>query len=222
MARRRLESGIALTKELIVETARQIVLQGAIDDIKTTAIGDALGVTQPAIYHHYKSRAELVADVVDIICKEIAEQMMDVRGGWESCTREFTEICAEKFSQYRGVANYLQTYGPYEPAARSMVDSWVSMYLSNGFSETEAVMATFHINQYLLGHFSWYDTNFDVGPNQHDDSPLSMLKPDDYANTPNALLFDQLTRTVNVDQRLRDGIDLVIMGLAQQRAQRKN
>ncbi|MGL5839885.1 MAG: TetR/AcrR family transcriptional regulator [Sphingorhabdus sp.] len=218
MARRRLDSGIALTKELIVETACKLVRQGALDDIKTTAIGEALGVTQPAIYHHYKSRAQLVADVVDIVCSDIAAKMTAVEGGWKESTRDFVEISAEKFVEYRGVANYLQTYGPYEPAARAVVDNWVGMFRRNGFSDTEAALATFHVNQYLLGHFSWYDTNFDVGPNRHEDSPLSQLKAADYKETPNALLFDTLTRTVNVDQRLRDGIELLILGISEQRS----
>jgi AcrR family transcriptional regulator len=220
MARRKSVTKVALTKELIVKSAYNLLRKGTLDDIKTTAIGKALGVTQPALYNHYKGRAELVADVVDIVCKDIVAKMVDVRGSWEECTRKFVDISAERFELHRGVANYLQTLGPYEPAARELVDHWMSMFLRNGFTEIDAVMATFHVNQYLLGHFSWYQTSINVGPNRKEKNPLSLLQPSDYLNAPNALRFDRLKRTVSEDQRLRDGIDLIIMGLAQRRARR--
>jgi AcrR family transcriptional regulator len=221
MARRKFDNGTVLTKKLIAQKAYTLLQKGSLNDIKTTVISEALGVTQPEFYYRYKNRAELITDVVDIVCCDIVEKMAKVNGGWEECIRLFIKICADYFERHQGIANYLQTAGPYKPAARKMVDHWVSMFLYNGFSEIDAVMATYHVNQYMLGHFSWYETSVDVGPNRRQDSPLSKLQPSDYKDTPNALHFDRLKRTIKIEQRLRDGMELIIMDLAQQQSQRK-
>jgi AcrR family transcriptional regulator len=217
MARRSRDT-VALTKDSILAAACAMVRAGSLSDLKTKAIGEALGVTQPAIYHYYADRGELVAAVVDRVCGEILARFTSARGSWEDRTRHFVRVCAETFTQYPGVANHLQTYGPFEPAARELVDMWMRMFVSHDFSKREATLATFHINQYLLGHFSWYESNADVGPKGQPNSPLQKLTPEDYAMTPYAFMFDTMSRSIDTSERLRDGVEVIISGFAERRA----
>ena len=54
---------IALKRERIVEAAAQLFYDRGYEKTTLEAVADSLGVTKPFIYGHFKSKAELLADI---------------------------------------------------------------------------------------------------------------------------------------------------------------
>ncbi|MEO0419430.1 MAG: TetR/AcrR family transcriptional regulator [Pseudomonadota bacterium] len=217
MARRRKTDGIALSRDNIVDAALSIVQKSSLEDLTTSAIGKAMGVSQPAVYHHFRSRDQLVDEVMDRICGRIADRI-DAHTGlpWREAVKEFVAAYAQEFQKYPGAANHLQTFGAYVEGARRIAQIWMEKFKELGLSDERAALYTFHLNQYVCGFFSWFDTGVEVGPHRDAYSPLLELKDEDYAATPLAMKLDQLLRTVDPMVRLDHGLAIILSGLEQE------
>jgi AcrR family transcriptional regulator len=213
MGRPSKSSGIALTREKILEVALQFVERDSLDRLTTQALGKALGVTQPAFFHHYRNRATLIADIVNQVCHDMANQMERTSGDWDKRVERLVEVYSRTFLRYHGVADHLMNLGPYTSGSRRIVDIWVRMFADAGAGPKRASLYSFHIGMHVLGFFSWYDRNVDIGPSKTADSPLSKLDKSDYADTPYALVFDEAVRETAIQQRLMDGLHLIVPGI---------
>ncbi len=214
MARRKKSDGIELSKKSIIDAALSLVVNDSLDALTTKAIGQALGVSQPAVYHHYSNRDALVLDVVDTICNDIADKIENVEGEhWTEAVPMFVDIYSEMFSKYSGVAGHLQTYGPYMRGAQRLAELWMKVFVRSGFSHKDSAMYVFQFNHYVFGFFSWHDTSANIGPKRKNNSPLSLLSPDDYGDVPLALVFDRETSEINPFDRLKQGIELITKGI---------
>lgn len=214
LARRRKSDGIALSREIIVDAALNVVRRTSLDDLTTGAIGEELGVSQPAVYHHFRSRDQLVSDTIDVICSEIADGLaFHADLPWPEATREFVRTYSDGLQRYHGVANHVLLHGPYTAGGRRMAEAWMSLFKGIGLSDEDAVLYTYYINLYVLGFFSWYDSGTEIGPHRTDSSPLRLLTDEDFAETPLAHVFVQ--RLANLDPlvRLDGGLDLIISGI---------
>ncbi|QLC23922.1 TetR/AcrR family transcriptional regulator [Parasphingopyxis algicola] len=200
-----------------MDAALNIVRQSSLEELTTGGIGNAMGVSQPAIYHHFRSRDQLVVEVMNVICNQIADRIAPHANlPWTEAVRKFVSVYSEEFQVYTGVANHLQTFGAYVEGARRIAQIWMELFKGLGLPDDRAGIYTFHLNQYVLGFFSWYDTGAEVGPHRYDYSPLRDLREEDYADTPLALTLDQLLRTVDPMLRLDHGLAIILAGIGQE------
>ena len=70
------------TKENIVKTALQLFLQNGYEKTSLNHIAREVGITKPAIYHHFKNKDELIHQVLSYFFKEMGEWS---KSRFESC-----------------------------------------------------------------------------------------------------------------------------------------
>lgn len=68
-------------KDEILDAALALAFEGGPNRVTTVAIAERLGLTQPAIYRHYASKAELWAAITDRLGAEVAENLARAEAG---------------------------------------------------------------------------------------------------------------------------------------------
>lgn len=214
LARRRKTDGIALSREGIVDAALNVVRRTSLDDLTTSAIGEELGVSQPAVYHHFRNRDQLVSNTIDVICNEIADKMQtNADLPWFEAAQNNVQTYSDELQRYPGVANHILIHGPYTHGGRRMAEVWMSLFKRAGLSDEDAVLYTYYINLYALGFFSWYDSGLEVGRQRNENTPLRLLKDEDFQGTPLARVFVKRLADLDPLVRLDGGLDLIISGI---------
>jgi len=84
------------TKEQIVKTALKLFLQKGFYNVSMSMIAAEIGVSKPAIYHHFQSKDVLVEGVLDHFTTKMAEwnaeYFKDVKNGKEFLHKMFAAI----------------------------------------------------------------------------------------------------------------------------------
>ncbi|TYB80506.1 TetR/AcrR family transcriptional regulator [Maritimibacter fusiformis] len=68
-------------KDEILDTALALAFEGGPNRVTTVAIAERLGLTQPAIYRHFASKAELWAAITDRLGAEVSENVTQAQSG---------------------------------------------------------------------------------------------------------------------------------------------
>lgn len=66
-------------KAQIVETTKNLILENGLSWASSLRIAKAIGVNQSALYHHFKSKREILLETLSSILTEILQEMMPPR-----------------------------------------------------------------------------------------------------------------------------------------------
>ena len=80
------------TKELILEKALKLFSEKGIKETTIRDIARAVGITEGAIYRHFRSKDQIVHDLFDIYSKELYEKLKEVIGRYEDREERFKEV----------------------------------------------------------------------------------------------------------------------------------
>lgn len=68
-------------KDDILDAALELAFEGGAGRVTTVAIAERLGLTQPALYRHFRSKAELWAALTDRLGDDVSSNIEQVRSG---------------------------------------------------------------------------------------------------------------------------------------------
>lgn len=63
------------TPEFIIHTAKDLFMQLGYRSVSTRQIADACGITQPALYHHFRGKKELYVEVIRTVLAETENEL---------------------------------------------------------------------------------------------------------------------------------------------------
>jgi AcrR family transcriptional regulator len=143
----------ALTEQLIVDAAREIVAESGTESLTARALSDRLGVSLGSTYHHVRGRDALLTLVTQDLYRSINIPDPSSRH-WRAYVRELMIRVADVFSRHPGMVAFNVTH-PDETHPTAVGDTLRSVLHQAGFTEesAQALMAAlfFYVNGFLQG-----------------------------------------------------------------------
>jgi AcrR family transcriptional regulator len=131
------------TKDIIVKTALRLFLQNGYDKTSMNDIAREVGISKPAIYHHFKNKDELFHEVQSLFFEEMAKWSKSRFGSCKTL-KELLKAFFQSLKSFREVADVLlgkkETTTPYSFLelflAASRKDPSIQKRIENGFVQT--------------------------------------------------------------------------------------
>jgi AcrR family transcriptional regulator len=143
--RRRRGRPAALDRERIVHAARDL----GVRSLTMQAVADRLGVSDAALYHHFRNREALVSAVVDATVRS-ASFPEDRGQDWRAWLVEFAEALRSLLLEHPGSAGFAALSGPTSPEQVRLVARAIGLLTRSGFEETEAAMIYSLVTTYVV------------------------------------------------------------------------
>lgn len=107
---------LARTRKAILRTATKLFLEQGYNDTSTRDIAKHIGITQPALYHHFSDKEVLYLDVLTTLCGKVRQDINKVmrKDGLEPTER------LQKIAQVLLKYHPLSVYSQYQNARRSL------------------------------------------------------------------------------------------------------
>lgn len=135
----------SIDREQIVAAARSL----GVPNLTMRAVADALGVTDAALYHHFGSRQELIAAVVDATLR--GTRFPQDRGqDWQIWLTEFSRALRALLAAHPGSASFAGIGGPTSPEQVRLVARAIGVLTRSGFETEEAAMIYSLITSYVV------------------------------------------------------------------------
>jgi AcrR family transcriptional regulator len=184
-------------------------------------VADALGVSDAALYHHFPSRAALVAAVVDASVRGAA--FPEDRGqGWREWMTDFAGALRDLLLANPGAAAFGAVRGPTSPEQVELVARAVGVLRRSGFDATEAAMIYSLVSSYVI-------SSVHAEERRAASSAAGADIPERFAEALRALgeddsrLLQQVARTwsrTTPHERFRYGLDVILDGIASRAGER--
>jgi TetR/AcrR family tetracycline transcriptional repressor len=142
---------MALERKEIVGAALDLLQEVGIDKLSTRALATRLGVAQPALYWHFKSKADLLDAINEEMLTRYHERRLPRLGEtWE----EFTVANARSMRRaLLSVRDGARISAGTRPTTTQFGDaeSQLRLYVDAGFNEDQALHIAIGITRYIVG-----------------------------------------------------------------------
>lgn len=190
---------LAKTRNAILTTATKLFLEHGFEGTSTRDIAKQIGITQPALYHHFSDKEELYLDVLTELCGKVRQETNKVLRKTDLDPEErLFQIC-KVYLKYHPLSIYAQ----YQAALRQLTSS--SQHKLN-------MIFTMDYLEPLSEFFKMADVDMrpDLMPKEAAELLIVSIAP--LFGT-----FQQIGgRSLNAEQRQRLIIDSVMTGLLRQ------
>lgn len=190
---------LAKTRNAILTTATKLFLEHGFGGTSTRDIAKQIGITQPALYHHFSDKEELYLDVLTELCGKVRQETNKVLRKTDLDPEErLLQIC-KVYLKYHPLSIYAQ----YQAALRQLTSS--SQHKLN-------MIFTMDYLEPLSELFKMADVDLrpDLMPKEAAELLIASIAP--LFGT-----FQQIGgRSLNAEQRQRLIIDSVMTGLLRQ------
>lgn len=147
----------------IVSAASTVLDERGLDDLSLRAIAAHLGVRQPALYHHFASKAELLDAVADEILDRWHTDRVPVDGErWDAFVVRNARSLRRAMLSVRDGARLIASAGSRSPRLDNAI-AQVTLLEDAGFSSTDAVLALIAVSRYTIGSAIEQQTSRDGG-----------------------------------------------------------
>jgi TetR/AcrR family tetracycline transcriptional repressor len=113
------------------------------------AVADALGVSDAALYHHFRNREALISAMVDATVVE-APFPEDRGQDWRTWMADFAESMRRVLVAHPGSAGFAASSGPTSPEQVRLVARAIGVLTRSGFDEYEAAMIYSLVTNYVV------------------------------------------------------------------------
>jgi AcrR family transcriptional regulator len=120
-----------------------------VQNLTMQAVADALGVSDAALYHHFRSREALISAVVDVTVRD-APFPEDRGQDWRTWMAEFAESIRSVLVEHPGSAGFAAASGPTSPEQVKLVARAIGVLTRSGFDEYEAAMIYSLVTNYVV------------------------------------------------------------------------
>lgn len=135
----------------IVAAAIDVMNERGLDNVSLRAIATRLGIRQPALYHHFASKAELL----DAAAEEILDRWHTDRRPapgeqWDAFVTRNARSLRRAMLSVRDGARLIASAGSRSPSVENAV-AQVAVLEDAGFSGTDAALALIAVSRYTIG-----------------------------------------------------------------------
>lgn len=110
---------LAKTRSAIMKTATKLFLENGFAGTSTRDIAKQIGITQPALYHHFEDKEELYLDVLTELCGKVRQETFRILRKPDLDPEErLVEICNVYVKHHP-----LDIYSQYQTALRQLTPS---------------------------------------------------------------------------------------------------
>jgi AcrR family transcriptional regulator len=157
----------ALSRDAIVGAALRVTAEYGTDGLTMRAVGQQLGVSAMALYHHLRNKDELIELVASEVLAGVVPLHLDT-DGWEGSLRRHLRSLLEQQARYPGI-NRLLFERPMLGTNAGQVSEGVEFFVRAGFDESQARLAWTFMITYAHGRLS-VEANLrgvDAGDHRH-------------------------------------------------------
>ena len=213
---------MAIAKDQIVAAAIDLLNEVGIDQLTTRKLATRLGVAQPALYWHFKSKDVLLDAVnAEILARYHVVRRPRAKDDWQTFTLAYARSARTALLSVRDGA---RINAGTRPTADQFADAEAALelYVAEGFSSEEAFNISLSIARYVVGFVLE-----EQGERARDaaDEPAPDTDPlDEVAPFPLlSAALEPLTRegTINTERAFEAGLGYMVAGIRASLAGRK-
>lgn len=135
----------------IVAAAIVVLDERGLDGVSLRVIATRLGIRQPALYHHFASKADLLDAVADdVLAQRHTDRLPHDGERWEAFVTRNARSMRRAMLSIRDGARLIASSGSRSPQLDTAI-AQVSVLENAGFTATEAVLALIAIARYTIG-----------------------------------------------------------------------
>lgn len=140
-----------LDRRAIVAATIEALDERGLDGLSSHTVAARLGVRQPALYHHFQDKAELLAAAAAaVLDRWHTERLPEPGEDWDAFLLRNARSMRRAMLAVRDGARLIATAGPRAPnPANSLAQ--VSFLEEHGFSGPDAVLAFITVTRYTIG-----------------------------------------------------------------------
>jgi AcrR family transcriptional regulator len=140
---------VRLDRQLIVQAARRIVAEEGLGKLTMRRIGSELGADPTAVYRHFRSKDELVAELADLAFLSIPEP--DSALPWQDRLRTLLRAALELYRSNPDFAIKLAHQDDDTPGLRRIAELTLAMLADAGLDARERAVGYQLITNYAVG-----------------------------------------------------------------------
>ena len=151
-----------LSRELIIETAIDFVDKRSLTALTMRRLGKELGVEAMSLYRYVNGREDLLEGIVNHLVAELHlppdNEQLQPMSGWQTYLQWLAHGVRALAREHPNVFPLIATRHPAAPWLRPplrslrVVEDFLTMLISRGFTDAHAVMAYRGFSSFLLGH----------------------------------------------------------------------
>jgi len=199
--------------EKIVATALQIVDEEGADALSMRALAQRMDSGTATLYRHFASRADVVAQVVDLVYGSVELDIEALRAmSWQEAIKTATQATFDGLRKHANVAPLFFDQFPVGPNAMAQRERVIALLLDSGFAPKLAARSYATLAHYVLGFVAQLDGHATTArPSEKKPPQLPELDRVSFPATATAAKH----LPVPLEDEFAFGLDLIIGGLAQ-------
>jgi TetR/AcrR family transcriptional regulator, tetracycline repressor protein len=142
---------MAIERDKILDAALALLNEVGLDQLTTRKLAERLGVQQPALYWHFKSKSALLDALNEVVLERFHERRFPRAGErWD----EFTIAHARSFRKaLLAVRDGARLNAGTRPSAHQFADAEreLELYVAAGFTPTQALSIALGVARYVTG-----------------------------------------------------------------------
>jgi TetR/AcrR family tetracycline transcriptional repressor len=140
-----------LDRPTIVAAAIETLDERGLDGLSSHNVARRLGVQQPALYHHFRNKAELLnAVAADVLDRWHTDRLPGPDEAWDAFLLRNARSLRRAMLAVRDGARLLASTGPRAPNLANSV-AQVAHLEAHGFTGPDAVLAFIAVSRYTIG-----------------------------------------------------------------------
>jgi TetR/AcrR family tetracycline transcriptional repressor len=190
----------------IVAAAITVLDERGLEDVTLRAIAARLGIRQPALYHHFTNKAELLAAMADgVLDRWHTDRVPGDDEAWDEFIARNARSLRRAMLSVRDGARLIASSGSRSPQLDNAI-AQLALLERAGFSATDAVLALIAVSHYTIGSAMEQQTARDRG-----DIVIDTDRDDDAAGH----IIDTTRHVValGLDHEFETGLAALIRGL---------
>jgi TetR/AcrR family transcriptional regulator, tetracycline repressor protein len=134
-----------------VAASIEVLDERGLDKLSLHAVADRLGVRQPALYHHFQDKQEILAAVAtEVLARWHTDRLPEPNENWRDFLTRNSHSLRRAMLAVRDGARLLVVAGPRAPEISNAI-AQVSLLERHGFSGVEAILAFIAVSRYTIG-----------------------------------------------------------------------
>lgn len=198
----------ALAPERIVLGALELVDAQGAEALSMRTLAQHLGSGTATLYRHFSNRAQLIAQVVDLVLGEVANAPTPEGQNWQEVASAGAHASFAALARHPNVSRLLLDQMPLGPNSMALRERSLTTLLSSGFTPDMAARIHATISRYVLGFAVQLSTQSDADA-AHAVETFQAASPEKFPAT----LAAARTMPVPLETEFAFGLDLIIKGL---------
>ena len=151
-----------LSREQIITAAIRFVDEHGLSSLSMRRLGKELGVEAMSLYRYVNGREDLLEGIIDRMVAQVQlqpnEEQLGPADGWQAYLQWLAHGVRSLAREHPNVFPLIATQHPAAPWLRpplrslDVVEDFLAMLISRGFSDVHAVLAYRAFSSFLLGH----------------------------------------------------------------------